>query len=59
MTHRDPVCGMSIEEKDAAGTSQFEGRTYHFCNPACKTTFDQNPRKFVTPEAPGGIQKPR
>lgn len=57
--HRDPVCGMNVEESEAAGTSQFEGRTYYFCNRACKTTFDQNPRRFVTPEASGGSPKMR
>jgi Cu+-exporting ATPase len=46
-TQLDPVCGMSIEEKDAAGTTQFGGRTYYFCHPSCKTAFDQNPQKFV------------
>jgi Cu+-exporting ATPase len=46
-TQRDPVCGMSVEENDATGTSQFEGRTYFFCNPSCKTAFDENPRKFL------------
>jgi len=38
---------MSVEEKSAAGTTEFEGRTYYFCHPSCKTAFDQNPRKFL------------
>lgn len=58
-THRDPVCGMNVEESGAAGTSQFEGRTYYFCNRSCKTTFDQNPKKFVTPGPSGANPKPR
>ncbi len=33
MTHRDPVCGMTIEEEDAVGTHTHEGETYYFCNP--------------------------
>ena len=25
---KDPVCGMSVDEKKAAGTALYEGRTY-------------------------------
>lgn len=50
---------MNVEESEAAGMSQLEGRTYYFCNRACKATVDQNPRKFVTPEWSGGNRKPR
>jgi Cu+-exporting ATPase len=44
---KDPVCGMDIEEKDAAGTSAYEGRTYYFCATSCKETFDRFPSRFV------------
>jgi P-type Cu+ transporter len=47
----DPVCGMSIEEKDAATTTVYEGRTYFFCSPSCKTKFDQNPQTFLSAQA--------
>ncbi len=43
----DPVCGMQIEERDAAGQSDFEGRTYYFCSLACKQQFDANPARFI------------
>ncbi len=43
----DPVCGMQIEEQDAAGQSDFEGRTYYFCSSACKDQFDANPTRFI------------
>ena len=46
-TERDPVCGMEIDTKDAAGQSEFEGRTYYFCTEECKTKFDQNPAQFA------------
>lgn len=48
-THKDPVCQMDVEEDEAAATSEFEGRKYYFCNPACKAAFDQDPRRFVEP----------
>ncbi|MCM2329320.1 MAG: YHS domain-containing protein, partial [Lysobacter sp.] len=48
----DPVCGMQIDEKSAAGSSVFEGRTHYFCSAACKTRFDANPSEFAgTPPA--------
>jgi Cu+-exporting ATPase len=44
---KDPVCGMQVDEKKAAGTSVYQGRTYYFCAPGCKLTFDKSPEKFV------------
>ena len=44
---KDPVCGMTIEAENAAGTSEFQGETYYFCSPVCKEKFDRNPAQFV------------
>ncbi len=43
----DPVCGMQIEEREAAGQAEYEGRTYYFCSPACQRKFEANPAGFV------------
>src|SRR4030066_2066871 len=43
----DPVCGMTIEEKDAVGTSEYKGTTYYFCAKFCKEDFDKNPESFL------------
>lgn len=43
----DPVCQMKVDEKSAAGKSDYQGKTYYFCSPGCKTRFDQNPAKYV------------
>ena len=43
----DPVCKMTIEDKDAVATSVYKGITYHFCSKACKEDFDKNPESFV------------
>ncbi len=51
MTVIDPVCGMSIEEKDAAATTVYGGKTYFFCSSSCKTKFDQNPQAFLSAKA--------
>lgn len=44
---KDPVCGMMIDEKTAAGQSDYQGQTYYFCAPICKTRFDENPQKYL------------
>jgi len=47
----DPVCKMTIEDKDA-GTSTYKGTTYYFCSPVCKEDFDKNPESFINPPIP-------
>ncbi len=44
---KDPVCGMQVDEKKVAATSNYKGKTYYFCSAACKATFEKNPEKFV------------
>ncbi len=43
----DPVCGMSVDPAKAAATSEYQGKTYYFCAPGCKKTFDKDPEKFI------------
>lgn len=50
-TIKDPVCGMYIDPHIAkGGSSTFDARTYYFCNPKCKTKFDADPKKYLTPQ---------
>lgn len=44
---KDPVCGMQIDPKSAAGKSEYKGQTYYFCSPGCKKTFDKDPEKYA------------
>lgn len=44
----DPVCKMTIEDKDAAATAVYKGITYHFCSNACKEDFDKNSESFIS-----------
>jgi len=44
---KDPVCGMEVDEKKAAATSKYKGKTYYFCAPGCKKAFDSNPGKYL------------
>ena len=45
----DPVCKMTIEDKDAVATSAYKGTTYYFCSEACKEKFAKNPSAFISP----------
>ncbi len=47
----DPVCGMQIETADAAGQSEYQGRTIYFCSLGCKEKFDANPARFTANES--------
>jgi YHS domain-containing protein len=44
----DPVCKMDVDQRQAAGKSEYEGKTYYFCSPACKKTFDQEPARYAS-----------
>ena len=50
---KDPVCGMDVDERTAAATTVYQGRTYYFCAPGCKKAFEKEPEKYVQ-AAPGG-----
>ena len=49
---KDPVCGMQVNEPQAAGTSEYQGETYYFCSPSCKRQFDQNPERYTSEGTP-------
>ena len=50
---KDPVCGMEIDPETAAGKSEHQGVTYHFCAEGCKQNFDANPQQYLgSGEAP-------
>lgn len=46
-THKDPICGMDVEESEAAGQSEHEGTTYYFCSTGCKERFDASPEDHI------------
>ena len=45
---QDPVCKMTVDEKTAAATTEYKGKTYYFCAAGCKVTFEKEPDKYVT-----------
>ena len=52
MKVKDPVCGMIIDENNAAATSTYQGKAYHFCSTSCKEKFEKNPGSYVTEQVP-------
>jgi YHS domain-containing protein len=50
-TAHDPVCHMDIDPATAAGTSEYQGRTYYFCALGCKKDFDEDPEGVLKAEA--------
>jgi len=46
-THIDPICGMEVDEQQAAAKSEHQEQTYYFCSQGCKSKFDQNPEQYA------------
>lgn len=42
---KDPICGMMVD-KASSLTSERGGRTYYFCSPGCKQTFENPEREL-------------
>jgi Cu+-exporting ATPase len=49
-TVKDPVCGMSVDPITAAGSSEYQGRTYYFCSTSCTQKFVADPPKYLQPD---------
>jgi Cu+-exporting ATPase len=47
---KDPVCGMQVDSAKAAGTSQYQGQTYHFCSESCLDKFRTSPETYLRPK---------
>jgi len=44
---KDPVCGMEIDPATAAGSEEYEGKTYPFCSQSCLDSFKSDPQKYA------------
>ena len=55
----DPVCGMTVDPEHAAGSVEYEGKTYYFCSTHCVHKFRENPEAFLNKPAvqPIGITR--
>jgi Cu+-exporting ATPase len=45
----DPVCGMTVQPATAAGSHDYQGKTYYFCATSCLTKFRSDPGYYLTP----------
>lgn len=43
----DPVCGMTVDRKDARHLAEYGGAVYAFCQMSCRTRFIHDPASFV------------
>ena len=49
--HKDPVCGMSVDQEHAAARVEHGGNAYFFCSKGCASRFSASPQEFL--DAPG------
>src|SRR4030095_16004734 len=57
----DPICGMTVDPRSAAGKHEHNGQTYYFCSQHCVTKFRENPERYDRPAASGessGVEQP-
>ena len=45
----DPVCGMTVQPATAAGSYEYQGKTYYFCATSCLAKFQVDPIHYLTP----------
>jgi Cu+-exporting ATPase len=50
-SHRDPVCGMTVSESKAAGSTEYRGQKYFFCAKSCLAKFEADPERYLNPPA--------
>jgi xanthine dehydrogenase accessory factor len=48
---KDLVCGMTVAAEKSNRPFEFEGTTYYFCAPGCRTAFEKDPTSFISQEA--------
>ncbi|MEP6706620.1 MAG: heavy metal translocating P-type ATPase [Pyrinomonadaceae bacterium] len=48
----DPVCGMTVQPEAAAGSFEYEGRTFYFCSTHCLNKFKADPESFLKQAQP-------
>src|SRR5437879_5545108 len=56
---KDPVCGMTVDPRNAAGFYEYKGQIYFFCSVGCCEKFKADPERFLNhePANPIGIQR--
>jgi Cu+-exporting ATPase len=57
---KDPVCGMTVEPAKAAGSYEYGGKKWYFCNAGCLEKFRNDPQKYTgeKPVQPAAVPEP-
>ena len=55
----DPVCGMTVDPNNAAGSFDYKGETYYFCSTHCLHRFQDDPDSFLHKAAPEPVTTAR
>ena len=45
----DPVCGMSVDPARTPHHAEHAGAAYHFCSAGCRTKFEADPERYLSP----------
>jgi Cu+-exporting ATPase len=45
---KDVVCGVQVDEDTATNNSDYTGKMFYFCSPACKAKFDHSPEAYAS-----------
>jgi P-type Cu+ transporter len=53
----DPVCGMKVDPRSAAGTHEHHGVKHYFCSTHCLAQFKSDPAKYLKKSAPGPVHE--
>jgi xanthine dehydrogenase accessory factor len=43
----DLVCGMTVPADESSRPYEYEGTTYYFCAPGCRTAFEREPERYI------------
>ena len=55
-TRKDPVCLMEILPEKAAGSYEYQGKTYYFCGASCLKRFREAPAKYFEGATPASSE---
>jgi xanthine dehydrogenase accessory factor len=43
----DLVCGMTVAANETSRPYEYQGTTYYFCAPGCRTAFEKDPERYI------------
>jgi len=55
---KDPVCGMTVDPRRAAGKVEHTGKIYSFCSARCAERFQKQPEEFLEATRTARIKRP-